>query len=95
MARRSSADLFAGFAAISAVITLTSSRFSCLKYPWLGWPSSWLAGSERIVRFCRISWCLEAARQVAGVDLYMRAVWAGGSPRSPGSISASAKLARC
>ena len=53
----------------------------------------WLA--ERIVRFCRIFWCLEVARQVAGVDLYMRAVWAGGSPRAPGSISASAKLARC
>ena len=66
-------------------LPLTSSRLSrlCLgdlKYPLLGWPANWLAGC--IVRFCRISWRLEAARQVAGVNLYMWAMWAGGSPRA-------------
>lgn len=49
----------------------------------------WLAGW--IVRFRRISWRLEAACQVAGVDLYM---W--GQVALQGlQISASAKLARC
>ena len=90
--RRSSADLFSGFAAISAVtdavatadLFLLASLLSMLplvtvigglKYPLLGWPASWLAGwlavswPGWIVRFCRISWRLKAARQVASVYL--------------------------
>ena len=91
-----SADLSASFApSVLSLLSppLTSSRLSrsCLgdlKYPWLGWPTSRLAGW--------LSWRLEVAPcQVAGVDLYMWAMWAGGSPRAPDSISYSAKLARC
>ena len=87
--RRSSADLFSRslpsvLSLLSLPLTSFRLRRCCLCCHWSlslvswnahclvcwlgGWPAGW------IVRFCRVSWCLEAAREVAGVYLYMWAM---------------------
>ena len=50
--------------------------------------------SSRLSRSCLGDLTKFIACWPAGVDLY-RAMWAGGSPRAPDSVSGSAKLAWC